>query len=284
MKRHEKLINIGSIKEGHKMEMTKKLITPAMAKDLLDTANNGNRSLSSGNVAKFAADMREGKWRDTHQNVIAFYDDGTLADGQHRLAAISASGVPMMMFVATGLSREDGSMIDQGRTRSVADALKIGGLLSSDKYSTYAVAIVKLIRAAETRMGNAMSISQTAVAIEAIRDGVDFSCAHLSGVQCVGLRNATMRAAVAAAFYNVNVSKLDQFCRVMTTGMPEDFGDEMLVRFRNKLLMDGATKGGQDRIERYQLICKVIDAYNRGISLSRFNKSKGNVFELGVFS
>lgn len=266
------------------MEMTKLKVTPAIAKEWLDTANHSNRRLSRHNVIKFAADMRDGNWQDTHQNVIAFYEDGTLADGQHRLAAVVMSGVPVSMFVASGLSKKDGGMIDQGRTRSVADALKIGGLISSDKYTSYAVAIVKLIRSAECRNNNGFSIAQTAKAIEDMQDGIEFACRHTTSMKGIGLKNATMRAAVAVAFYHVDQALLERFCRVMVSGMPEGSGDEMLIRFRNWLIVLGATKGGTDRIVRYQTILKIIDAYNKGINLSRIHKASGNTFETGLFN
>lgn len=267
------------------MEMTKLKITPVMAKEWLDSANDRNRSLSIRNVKKFASDMENGNWRNTHQNAIAFYNDGTLADGQHRLAAIVESGVALEMFVASGLCREDGGMIDQGRPRSVVDAMKIGGLLSSDKYATYAAAIVKLVFVAEKgKVNRNLSIYEVAEAIEKMREGIDFSCGHLTSIQGVGLKNATMRGAVAVAYYHVDHDRLAQFCRVMVTGMPEDRNDAMLVRLRNHILLKGDVGGGTERVERYKMILKAIANYANNVDVRSFRKTSENAFEVGIFN
>jgi hypothetical protein len=264
------------------MEMKKMKVTPVQAQQWLDTANIGNRTQSHSNVAKFAADMRRGDWRNTHQNAIAFYDDGTLADGQHRLAAIVQSGVPIEMFVAYGLSRKDGSVIDQGRPRSAADALKIGGLVSMDKYHTQAVAIVKMVLWAEHKVSS-MSVSQAADAIHAMREGIDFACHKTAAMKGPGLRTAPVFAAIAVAFYHVDTDKLERFCRVLCSGMPEVKEDEMLIRLRNWLLVSSGSGGGNVRIERYQTVMKIIDAYDKGLNISRIVKATQNTFKTGIF-
>jgi len=82
------------------------LITPDLAAMWLKTSNKANRSIGERHVDKLANDMISGKWRTTHQG-IAFYEDGVLADGQHRLAAIIKSGIAQQMLVVTGLERAD---------------------------------------------------------------------------------------------------------------------------------------------------------------------------------
>lgn len=266
------------------MEMTKTVITPPLAQEWMSTANLRNRSLSRAAVSKYARDMREGKWRETHQNAIAFYSDGTLADGQHRLAAIVEARVPVQMFVALGLTRESGSMIDQGRARTVVDALRIGGLVPTSKHTGYSVAIVKLIRAAEVRENHVMSISEVAEKIEMLRSGIDFACTELAGVHGVGLKNATLRAAVACASYHVSPVVLARFCRVMVSGMPESLEDEGLIRLRNWLLIKGAAGGGSDRIDRYMTILRYINDYSRGVTFKKIRVAKSLVFETGAFT
>jgi len=71
------------------MQITRMNVTPEMAQSWLDAANTGNRTMTRRVVSKYADDMIAGRWIDTHQNAIAFYDDGSLADGQHRLGAVA---------------------------------------------------------------------------------------------------------------------------------------------------------------------------------------------------
>lgn len=257
-------------------------VTPDMAREWLGK-NAVNRNLSMRQVKKFVSDMKAGEWRNTHQNAIAFYEDGNLADGQHRLMAIEASGLTVRMMVAEGLTRKDGGMIDQGRTRSVADALKIGGMLKSEKNTSYAVAIVKLIRSAEVDSNRTMSISEVADAIETLRSGIDFSCDNLAAIQGAGLKNATLRAAVVTAYYHTSHIKLQGFCNVMVTGLPKREEDEGAVRLRNWLLVQGSPGGGKGRIDRYRTIMKYIDAYDLGKPNMRIRAPQCNFYEVGVF-
>lgn len=266
------------------MEMTKLKVTSAIAQEWLDTVNVSNRNWSHHLVKKYASDMKAGKWRDTHQNVIAFYKDGTLADGQHRLMAIVRSGVPVDMFVASGLSQDDGGMIDQGRPRSVADALKIGGMVSMSGHTTYAVAIVKLISAAEREVATNMTISEVADTIDMLSSGIEFSCAELRSVVGVGLKNATLRSAVTVAYYHFQKPVLQRFCRVIVSGMPEGASDECLIRLRNWMLVSGPTKGGNDRIDRYRTILKYLCYYCQGHSFKYIRVAKSNAVTTGVFN
>jgi len=90
-----------------------------------------NRPVSDDVVNAYARDMVNGVWIPTHQG-IAFNDRDELIDGQHRLLAIVKSGKTIRTMVTFGLpSKIDGhemttmDAVDRGRTRSVADQLKI---------------------------------------------------------------------------------------------------------------------------------------------------------------
>lgn len=100
-------------------------VTPAMAEEWLSKALP-NRRISDATVARYAADMASGAWRVTHQG-IAFDQEGRLADGEHRLWAVAKAKVPVRMYVTRGLTAADRAAIDQGRGRSVADAMVMAG-------------------------------------------------------------------------------------------------------------------------------------------------------------
>lgn len=105
-------------------------VTPEMAARWLK-ANFRNRPVSGDVVKAYARDMVAGVWYPTHQG-IAFNDRDELIDGQHRLMAVVMSRKTVRMMVTFGLkSKIAGSdmttmdCVDRGRTRSVADQLKI---------------------------------------------------------------------------------------------------------------------------------------------------------------
>jgi hypothetical protein len=100
-------------------------ITPKKAAEYLGL-NTANRPLSTRTVREFAAAMRRGEWRVTHQG-IAFDATGALVDGQHRLAAIVEADVPVDITVFTEVPEGAFDVLDTGKRRNAADVLAIEG-------------------------------------------------------------------------------------------------------------------------------------------------------------
>lgn len=99
-------------------------ITPQMAMEYLNK-NTKNRRIRKDAVAMIARDIATGRFKTTHQG-IAFYEDGSLADGQHRLTAIVKAGVPVEMMVTRGCKKDSMMAIDKGTARNTADILAMG--------------------------------------------------------------------------------------------------------------------------------------------------------------
>jgi hypothetical protein len=100
-------------------------ITPELAAEWLEK-NLRNRNLRDSAVAQYARDMVNGQWLLTGE-AIKFAEDGTLLDGQHRLAAIEKSGLTVDMFVVRGLENESQKVMDTNIRRGVGDMLKLAG-------------------------------------------------------------------------------------------------------------------------------------------------------------
>lgn len=106
------------------------MITPALAKQMLET-NKNNRRVSKGRVKMYAEDMRNGNWKLNGQ-AISFYEDKALADGQHRLLAIIESNTPIQSLVITGLERDVMPTIDSGKERSLYNDLQFEGIKGAE--------------------------------------------------------------------------------------------------------------------------------------------------------
>ena len=100
-------------------------ITPGKAAEYLQR-NTANRPLSQRTVRDFAAAMRRGEWRVTHQG-IAFDTTGALVDGQHRLAAVVEADLPVEMTVFADVPDGAFDVLDTGKRRNAADVLAIEG-------------------------------------------------------------------------------------------------------------------------------------------------------------
>lgn len=114
-------------------------VTPAMAKEWLGAHNTDNRSIRRLVVARYAHDMEVDQFPVTHQG-IAFAADGTLMDGQHRLAAIRDSNKAMWMVVSRGFDRNIQQFLDRGARRRPSDFLE-------GKHATIRVAAVRSLLA-----------------------------------------------------------------------------------------------------------------------------------------
>ncbi|WP_051844056.1 hypothetical protein [Streptomyces sp. NRRL S-813] len=109
-----------------KPEYTVVEVTPKLAEKWLKQ-NTHNRKVRENAVFGYARDMEAGKWAENGE-AIKFAKDGTLLDGQHRLHAIVLSGVTLRMLVVTGLEIVTQETMDDGRKRTVADALTLRGV------------------------------------------------------------------------------------------------------------------------------------------------------------
>ena len=69
------------------MNITKKLITPSIAKGLLES-NTKNRGINELVVSRYANDILKGNWKEDTGEAIKISKMNIILDGQHRLCAI----------------------------------------------------------------------------------------------------------------------------------------------------------------------------------------------------
>lgn len=101
------------------------IVTPAIAQMWL-TKNVNNRNLRQRKVDAYASAMRAGDWIASGDS-IKFDPDENLLDGQHRLAAVVASGVSITVLVVWDVSPEAQAVVDTGARRTSGDTLKLSG-------------------------------------------------------------------------------------------------------------------------------------------------------------
>lgn len=116
-------------------------VTPAIAEGWL-RRNVHNRNQRPALVNLYCRDMTEGRWQLTGEG-IKFAANGTLLDGQHRLAAVVKSGVTVRMVVIENLPPEAQDVMDTGARRTPADALGLNGYANAKNLA----ATARLVRA-----------------------------------------------------------------------------------------------------------------------------------------
>lgn len=234
-------------------------ITPEMAEAYLGK-NLLNRNVSLRLVEKYADDMAKGSWGITHQG-IAFYKDGTLADGQHRLRAIVKARKSVKMMVTSGLNKDTSIDIDAGRPRSVVDGIKIGGL--SDWIDARHIAMMNLIASPKR-----LSATEIIKWLNGMEESAKFSISHLS-INKRHLTNAAIHAAIALAhFYDEDPEQLAHFCKVFLSGFPESKKDVIIIKLRDDFF-NNANGGGSGKRDRYYKAMRAIQIYTSNENVKR---------------
>lgn len=238
-------------------------ITPAKANTWLNR-NTSNRKLRDGWVEKYASDMRAGKWTECIVPIV-FYENGDIADGQHRLWAIVESDTTQRFFVLHGLTREAGLNIDTGGVRNLVDNARISGLNPDITNEMTAAA-----RALESgnRTSKALSNSSLLAIVEKHEAALKWVCSH--GPRGKGLRNQCILAAVARAWYYIeDKDRLARFCQVVSTGIMLDPSESAAVALRNLFLMNRNVHLNQLFRANFLLSQSAIKAFMKGSPITR---------------
>ena len=108
------------------MEFKVESISPAKATEYLRHNTDNYRKLTRAVYKRYAEDMKNGNWQ-LNGEAIVFGEDGTLKDGQHRLAAIIECGKTVQMAVIRNVSKET-DIFDVGVNRTALQMSRAKGL------------------------------------------------------------------------------------------------------------------------------------------------------------
>lgn len=236
-------------------------VTPTQAQQWLDK-NTRNRQVREERAAQYAEDMKAGRWRFTHQG-IAFYADGTLADGQHRLHAITLYGKPVQMLVTRGLPQETGQAIDQNLPRMTHDSIRIGG--GPDWIERNVVATTRVLL-------NYMNAETKTHSVAEIVDYATRYADHIKLSQllvAVKKRNVTS-ASIAACYFcalqaGEDKDKIKRFAEIMLNGEIAGPHENAAIRLREFLIGEGARAWmGYARMETAKKVQRAIQLFCEG--------------------
>lgn len=204
-----------------------KTITPEWAKQVLETRNPHNRSISTRFVDKLARDISNGAFFTTHQG-IAFNENGDLLDGQHRLAAVVMANRAIVLPVTTGIPAShklNGSnintfeIIDGGRARGTGAMLQMAGYANGNKIAA-AVRIAIAATLGDSTNAFSISTSQAHKALMYFGKSVD-ACVKISSSAKI-VRPPASVVGVFALYHNSFPNKAESLLREVgdVTGEP----------------------------------------------------------------
>lgn len=221
-----------------KIQVTVETIGPKKAEQYINE-NTCNRSLREGVVDQYSKDMKAGNWTQCTAP-IAFYKDGGLADGQHRLYAIVESGTTQTFTVMRGLDREDGLNIDTGLARTVVDNGRISGM--DQELSNNLVATARAVALGQPSAGR-MSNAEKLALVEEHREACSWAIGVLPHVK--NIFNTVVLGAMARAYnHEEDLERLGQFAQVVATGFSQGDADSAAVAMRNYMLLHAGKAAG----------------------------------------
>jgi len=245
---------ISNLRKGAVMRTELLNITPAMAKAMLEK-NVLNRDLSERAITNWSTQMQENDWQVTHQG-IAFFDDGTLADGQNRLMAILRVNKPVPFLVTTGLPKSAAMAIDSGRKRSLIDGIKISGAAPwiQARHLQFVPVITHPKRLTDMQKIDFLNL---------IKPHAEFA------IQCFAtnrrhLTPSIIHAAIAMAHYHkVDEAKLIRFGEVFLDGAMAHPSERAIILVRD-YFMNHTNSGAVDKNEKYLRVQRAIEAHANG--------------------
>jgi len=217
------------------MIITVESVGPKAAEAWLN-ANKSNRRLRDGIVEKYAADMKSGRWTSCPEP-ISFYDDGDVADGQHRLFAIIESDTEQIFPICRGLKRVDGLNLNTGLSRTLVDNARISK--TDDGLSKALISTARAIEFGTISVGRTVSNGETLAIVAKHREAAAFACSEVrrKSLLCGTVVTGAVGRAYAAG---VDHDKLRRFCDVLGCGLYNGDNETPAIAIRNYLLEKGA--------------------------------------------
>ncbi len=249
-------------------------ITPEQAANWLENANDKNRRVLENRVQMYAADMKAGKWRLTHQG-IAFSPTSQLLDGQHRLWAIIQADVPVSMMVTFNVPPDSMHAIDGGKTRTVSDDLTIAG--NHGPVTSSEVAILRSMihkgaqrKSIDSRIAEGDLLTRHLLAIRFATSCIPKNCRRLG--------QSIVLAVLARAYYSIDHEVLRDFANRFYRCLNRGDGDP--VGLLTQWFFVNALNGSQSRSEAYWKTERVLNAVVHREQLTRLYAANSERFPL----
>lgn len=199
----------------------RQFVTPTQAKEWLGLNTNNYRSLSDANVQNLRRAMELGLFHVGACGPIAFHEDGTLADGQHRLTAIVVSNIGAHLTIREGLKDEDILALDSGKRRTAVDRIKQLGLFTKPRIVAPAsrFMLLGLTAGFATAMHGRSGVSDVAQVNLCINeaDAFEFATSSMTGQRARFDGNSSLHIlrVIAALDYS---EKVQEFTDLFVTG------------------------------------------------------------------
>lgn len=256
-------------------------IGPDLAQEFL-LRNTNNRTRRPTTAARYARDMATGRWKETHQGIL-IARDGTILDGQHRLAAIVASGVTVRMLVTTGADPVDIVAVDCGSTRGVHDQMQVQGHGAAVVSRSGSAIGGSMVRSMGTGRLNKMTRQELIEFIEKYADSINFADETILSFtrNHTRLASSVIGAVVARAHaYGENPGTLSRFVEVLISGTAANASERAAIALRDYLLIRSANHVHDNRRTLHRKIERALRGFIDGENMTRLYAASEELWPL----
>ncbi len=251
-------------------------VTPEMARQWL-TQNRFNRAQRPDLVADYVRQIREGRWRRTHQG-IAFSENGTLIDGQHRLFAIVEAGIPVPMLVFINESLENHLAIDGGKRRTALDVVRLE-IRSNSIKAKHISTVRAMIAGVFCKNQNHLSSQEIVELLRRHFRAVDWTVDMLGKAGEVG--TPTVMGVIARACHSVPAERMLEFCSMLISGQG-DHPSIGIIRELREFITKQRDRQEDTRRAVYRRVEYVLQAFLNGESTCDFPPYNKELFPIHV--
>lgn len=206
---------------GDNISVAVEIITPSVAAALLKTSTGNFRRLDKTRVAKYASEMEIGRW-DFNGETIKL-NGSMVIDGQHRLAAIVRSKVPVKCIVVRNLDQSAGMTIDSGKGRTIADWMRFKGV----KNAKSVTAIARLIMMYRYGRWGCQGVMSGLIKDSEVIDYIEGNEGHLQAAHHMAATNGMVQSSLLSALVVIACDGLNPlenalcvwFCEALKNGV-----------------------------------------------------------------
>lgn len=257
------------------MRIEKKLITPSLAKELLE-ANVNNRNVKQPVVLRYVNDMVEGRWKEDTAELIKISKTGIVLDGQHRLIAITKANIPISMHIAYDLEDSVFDVLDTGCNRNASDIFVIEGIKNASSIPSIIQLyhVLKLLKSSlvsvqkNKKKTNSHLLSlyyENPLFWDSVATKTHLWYKHFAKVitpQTIG--------GMYAYFYDISPYQAEMFIEQLCGG--RDISHNSIAQLRTKLIQDKISVKKLPIAVKHNLIIKCWNHFRKNTQVSlRFN-------------
>lgn len=256
-------------------------MTPEMATKIMANAAP-NRGVRQNAVERMASEMVAGRWI-LNGSTIVLTSEGQLLDGQHRLLACIKAGVPFKTTIVTGMPIQAMDSIDQGKSRTNSDILKLHGIPNYTIASAASRYLWQMEKFKQIVNAGGPTNPPRSEVLRMYRKarGLDHSCAMARTVTNAAGRGFHLSGSVIAACHYLftqaaGAEKADEFLVLLKEGGSPGAASKDPIRLLWKRGFDRYTVRGA-RVYA-SLMIKAWNAWRRGETTEILHYRQGEAF------